>query len=46
MPSSVASALIGFGAVLTAVSDTAGAVVAGLGALIEVAIFVRAGMAP
>jgi hypothetical protein len=46
MPSSVASALIAFGAVLTTVSDVAGAVVAGLGALVELALFMQAGMRP
>lgn len=38
MPSPAATALIGFGAVLTAVSATAGAIVAGIGALFEVVL--------
>lgn len=46
MPSSAASALIAFGAVLTSVSGVAGAIVAGLGVLVELVLFVAAGMEP
>lgn len=42
-PSSGSIALIGFGAVLTAVSAEAGAAVAGLGVLWEAFLFWRAG---
>ena len=45
MPSSVATTLIGFGAVLTAVSATAGAVAAGVGVAFEAFVFYRAGNA-
>jgi hypothetical protein len=41
--SSVSAALIAFGAVLTSVSAAAGSVVAGLGALFELFLFVSAG---
>lgn len=44
MPSSVASACIAFGAVLTSVSAIAGAMVAAAGALFEVVLFVMGGM--
>lgn len=43
MPSSGSVALIGFGAVLTSVSATAGSIVAGLGLLWEGYIFYRTG---
>jgi hypothetical protein len=44
MPSPGSTSLIAFGAVLTAVSATAGAIVAGLGVLFEGYVFVRAGL--
>lgn len=44
MPSSVASAFLIFGAVLTAVTAIGGAVVAGVGLLFELYLFVRAGV--
>lgn len=43
MPSSVGSALLAFGAILTTVSDVAGCIVAGFGAAFELAVFYRAG---
>jgi hypothetical protein len=43
MLSSGSLALIGFGAVLTSVSATAGSIVAGLGVLWEAFIFYRSG---
>jgi hypothetical protein len=45
MPSSVASALLAFGAVLTSVSAEAGSAVAGAGILWEAFLFYRAGLA-
>lgn len=42
-PSSVSGALIAFGAILTTVSDVAGVVVAGLGLLLELVVFMFAG---
>ncbi len=44
MPSSVCSSLLAFGAVLTAVSAPAGAVIAGIGVIYEGALFIMAGM--
>ncbi len=44
MPSSVCSSLLAFGAVLTAVSAPAGAIVAGIGVIYECTLFVMAGM--
>jgi hypothetical protein len=43
MPSGGATALIGFGAVLTSVSATAGSIVAGIGILWEGYLFYRLG---
>lgn len=43
MPSGGATALIGFGAVLTSVSATAGAIVAGIGVAWEAYLFYRLG---
>lgn len=43
MPSSVSVALIAFGGVLTAVSATAGAIVAGIGVAFEGFMFYLAG---
>ena len=43
MPSPLATAFLVFGAVLTAVSPVAGVIVAAIGLLIEVILFVLAG---
>lgn len=43
MPNGITTALLGFGAVLTTVSQEAGAAAAGLGVLVELAFFVYAG---
>lgn len=43
MPSGGATALIGFGAVLTSVSATAGSIVAGVGILWETYLFYKLG---
>lgn len=43
MPSGGATALIGFGAVLTSASATAGSIVAGVGLLWEAYLFYRLG---
>ena len=44
MPSSVSSSLLVFGAVLTSVSAEWGSIVAGVGVLVELTFFVRAGL--
>ena len=44
MPSPISTTLLALGAILTTSSDTAGIIVAGLGAVFEAYIFVRAGL--
>lgn len=45
-PHGLAAAFIGFGAVLTAVSDVAGVLVSGVGLLLQCAVFILDGAAP
>lgn len=44
MPNPLTTTLIAFGAVLTAHSEVAGAAVAGVGLLVEAALFYKAGV--